>query len=287
MSHPVGLIGVGLVGSVIADRLSESGHDVIGFDPGEPRSTQAQFADAAGSVCQQCQIVFLSLPHSGIVKSVLREVQPALTADHLIIDTTTGDPEDALSHESMLAPKGTAFVEATIAGSSDLLRKREAGIFLGGKEAAIKRAQALFDILTTRCFHLGDIGAASRFKLVFNLVLGLHRAVLAEALHFGEALGFDPSTILDLLQQSPASSGVMATKGQKMIDASYQPPQARLTQHLKDVRLMLAEAERAGIQLPLTASHRALLESAESLGYGAHDTSAVIEAYRQTGSSRD
>ena len=277
---PIGVIGVGLVGAVIVDRLHACGRSVIGFDTGEPRSQNAEFVSSAAAVCQRCSIVFLSLPNSAIVDQVLGEIQSTLTPHHLLIDTTTGDPEDALAHEAMLSDTETSFIEATIAGSSDLLRRREAGIFLSGQQAAITRAQPLFEMLTTRCFPLGGIGAASRFKLVFNLVLGLHRAVLAEALHFGEALGFAPETTLEILQQSPAASGVMATKGQKMLKAAYDPPQARLTQHLKDVRLMLAEAERARIKLPLSDTHRSLLESAEALGFGTKDTSAVMEAYR-------
>ncbi len=72
----------------------------------------------------------------------------------------------------------------------------------------------------------------------------------------------------------------METKGQKMLEGAYQPPQARLSQHLKDVRLMLALAERASTALPLSDTHHTLLKKAEALGFGPVDTSAVIEAYR-------
>lgn len=284
MSDDVGLIGIGLLGSAIADRLTESGLAVIGYDSVKPQSDHVRLRPSARDVCRQCQIIIFSLPNSAIVDAVLAEVGPMLTPEHLIIDTTTGDPEDALKHRAFLAQSQTAFIEATIAGSSDLLRQGKAGIFLGGDSASLARAQPVFDILTKQCFHLGGIGAASRFKLVFNLALGLHRAVLAEALHFGQALGFDPSMTLEVLKQSPAASSVMTTKGRKMVEADYDPPQARLSQHLKDVRLMLAQAERSGIRLPLCQVHQQLLETAESLGLGASDNAAVMEAYKQAGS---
>lgn len=282
----IGVIGVGLVGTVLANHLSQAGYHVVGFDS-QPKQEGSSFclSDSARTVCDRCQTIFLSLPHSGIVDAVLEEVEDALTSSHLLIDTTTGDPEDAEKHQAQLARRGAQLIEATIAGSSDLLRQRQAGLFLGGSSEAIARAQELFDLLSDQCVHVGDVGAASRFKLVFNLVLGLHRAVLAEALHFAELLGFDATQTLDILSHSPAASGVMQTKGRKMLQADYEPPQARLRQHLKDVRIMLEMAERAGSQIPLSQTHRTLLERAEALGFGTSDTSAIREAYRPKASA--
>jgi 3-hydroxyisobutyrate dehydrogenase-like beta-hydroxyacid dehydrogenase len=75
-----------------------------------------------------------------------------------------------------------------------------------------------------------------------------------------------------------AYSRTMDTKGQKMIDRDFQT-QARLSQHLKDVRLMLEAAAEAGLALPLSETHRRLLETAEAAGFGDADNSAVIEAF--------
>jgi 3-hydroxyisobutyrate dehydrogenase-like beta-hydroxyacid dehydrogenase len=69
----------------------------------------------------------------------------------------------------------------------------------------------------------------------------------------------------------------MERKGAKMVQGDF-APEARLSQHLKDIRLMLAAAERAGAGLPLTETHRGLLERAESLGLGSLDNSSIIRA---------
>jgi 3-hydroxyisobutyrate dehydrogenase-like beta-hydroxyacid dehydrogenase len=71
----------------------------------------------------------------------------------------------------------------------------------------------------------------------------------------------------------------MDTKGPRMLNEQFEP-EARLSQHLKDVRLILATGERAGAHLPLSAVHRHLLESAEAAGFGDADNSAVIKAFR-------
>jgi 3-hydroxyisobutyrate dehydrogenase-like beta-hydroxyacid dehydrogenase len=116
-------------------------------------------------------------------------------------------------------------------------------------------------------------------KLVTNLVLGLNRAALAEGLALAESMDIDLANALEVLRGSGAYSLQMDTKGGKMIAGDY-AAQARLSQHLKDVRLMLQSAEGSGLALPLTEAHRRLLELAESLGLGEHDNSAVFEAIR-------
>jgi 3-hydroxyisobutyrate dehydrogenase-like beta-hydroxyacid dehydrogenase len=282
---PVGIIGVGLVGTAMAERLGAAGFEVFGFDLEPFDHRLAAPCGSPQGLAGQCTTVLLSLPTSAVVGAVLEQLVPSVTPGHLIIDTTTGDPGHAEEHGALLRPSGAALVEATIAGSSDLLRGGAAPVLVGGAEEAVRRAQAVLDALSDRTIHLGELGTASRFKLVFNLVLGLQRAVLAEGLHFGEALGFRPEEVLGFLQQSPASSPVMETKGERMVMRNYDPPQARLSQHLKDVRLILAQAAEHGTALPLSETHLHLLERAEALGFGKGDTSAVREAYpvHQTG----
>jgi 3-hydroxyisobutyrate dehydrogenase-like beta-hydroxyacid dehydrogenase len=115
-------------------------------------------------------------------------------------------------------------------------------------------------------------------KLVVNLVLGLNRAALAEGLAFARACGLDLAETLRVLQAGAAYSRCMDSKGIRMIEQSFTPPQARLSQHLKDVRLILAEASRVGQQLPLSAIHRELLAQVESAGWGEADNAAIIKS---------
>lgn len=122
-------------------------------------------------------------------------------------------------------------------------------------------------------------------KLVVNLVLGLNRAVLAEALTFAKSLGLEPQSALAILKASPARSEVMETKGAKMLAEDFSP-QAKLSQHLKDVRLILAAGERTGALLPLSRVHRELLARAEAAGYGELDNSAIVRAFADPEQSR-
>ncbi|MDA0838370.1 MAG: NAD(P)-dependent oxidoreductase [Planctomycetota bacterium] len=282
--EPIGIIGLGLLGSAIAERLATQGHTILGFDT-ESEKVESMVASgrhpakSAREVIEGCKTVILSLPTSRVASDVITEMAPGLRAGRTILDTTTGDPLEMEALAARLSEHCADYVETNVAGSSEQARAGEVTLFLGGAEKVIQAHEKLFNLMAANVFHLGGAGSASRFKLVHNLAVGLHRAVLAETLLFGEALGFAPDQTLSILKQTPAASAVMNSKGSKMVAADY-APQARLSQHLKDVRLMIAEAQRAGASIPLTQLHRELLERAEELGFGDADNSAIIEAFR-------
>ena len=282
------MIGLGLLGSALAARLSQSGFYVMGYDIDADKrellkDLDGRRCESPDEVIHGCQVVFLSLPTSRVVQQLVNNCWKSLTPTSTLIDTTTGDPEEVIQTHHLLEQYQTQYVEANVAASSHQIRSGHGTLFLGGSEAVVREQEPILDAICEKRYYLGEIGSASRFKLVHNLILGLHRAVLAEGLTFAEELGFEPTTVVEILQQTPAVSGVMATKGQKMAMADYSV-QARLSQHLKDVNLILNEAQRKGASTPLSELHRSILEHAEGLGYGDADNSAVIEAFRSSSS---
>ena len=283
-TNSIGLIGVGLLGSALANRLIDSGIRIHGFDSNEKqleslRQSGGIAYDSPTEVVQNCNVLILSLPSSDVVLSLVEQLRNDFEPSQIVIDTTTGDPQQMVAISQSLAELGVSYLEATVAGSSSQVATGEVALLLGGDTEVVERVKPLLTAITSKHFHLGSAGTASRFKLVHNLVLGLHRAVLAEGLVFAESLGFDQEVALEILNQTPAHSGVMETKGRRMVKRDY-GLQARLSQHLKDVRLILAEAERAGTKTPLSQIHKTLLEQAEALGFGDADNSAVMEAFR-------
>jgi len=281
----IGLIGVGLLGSAIAARLLEQGFRVLGYDC-NPRQCESLAADggraasSAVEVIQECRRVVLSLPDSDAVTQVLSEVEAVLRQDQMLIDTTTGAPAVAVETGRRLAERGVAYLDAAVCGNSEELRRCEVLVVAGGPAGAYESCRDVFASFARSFWRMGDWGMGLRMKLTTNLVLGLNRAVLAEALGFAEALGLNREEALTVLQQSSSYSRVMDLKGRKMLTGDYEP-QARLSQHLKDVRLMLAAGEGADARLPLTALHRQLLEQAEEAGLGGADNSAIAEVFRQ------
>ncbi len=281
----VGVIGLGLMGMAIVDRLLE--HQYVPYVWNRTREKAKPLLDR-GALWSDNPIadtdrVIVSLYSSEVVNVVLQRLTSSLRHGQIVIDTTTGDPEQSVILAQRLAKSGASYLDAPISGSSEQTRRGEAAVIVSGQQQAFDACRDLWPILGKNVFYVGASGNAAKMKLVSNLVLGLNRAALAEGLVFAESLGLDPTSALEVLRGSAAYSRQMDTKGRKMIDSEFSV-QARLSQHLKDVRLMLDAASTSGLNLSLAETHRQLLERAESLGLGELDNSAIIEAIRRPAS---
>jgi 3-hydroxyisobutyrate dehydrogenase-like beta-hydroxyacid dehydrogenase len=221
----------------------------------------------------------LCLPDSHVVASVIADLGDHIRPGRLLIDATTGDPDAAELAAKRLADRGIGYIDATIAGSSELARRGEATVIIGGSDDNVHRAEPILASWSDRRFPVGPPGSGARMKLVVNLVLGLNRAALAEGLSLASACGIDAAAALDVLQATPAYSAIMESKGPKMIARDYSP-QARLAQHLKDVRLIRSLANSRGANTPLSDTHEGLLVAAVQLGYADADNSAIIEVFK-------
>lgn len=283
-SPAVGVVGLGLMGGALAGRLRADGRRVVGFDlraecrdklvPGEAAaSVRAVFAAA--------RVVVLSLPDSAAVAAVLADAADLL-AGATVVDTTTGDPDASAAAGERLAAAGAEYLDATLTGSSREAAAGELVVTAGGRAEAFRACEGLFASFARRWFHVGPWGSGARAKLAVNLVLGLNRAALAEGLGFARRCGLEPAAVLEVLRGSTAYSRVMDTKGPKMLAGDF-APEARLAQHLKDVRLVLAQGGRAGARLPLSTTHESLLAELVAAGFGDQDNSSVIRAFDPAG----
>jgi 3-hydroxyisobutyrate dehydrogenase-like beta-hydroxyacid dehydrogenase len=280
---PLGLIGLGLLGSSLAERLLAGGFRLIGtdLDPkrrAELRNRGGLDRDTAIEVVRDCERFILCLPTSDIVAQVIDEVEPALREGQLILDATTGSPGQVETLGARLESRGVQYLDTTISGSSEQARHGDVAIMAGGDETAFASCRDILHCLARAVFQVGPCGAGTRMKLATNLVLGLNRAALAEGLSFARALGLDPALTLEILRQGAAYSRVMDTKGPRMIAGDFSP-QARLAQHRKDVDLIVGEARRTRAHIPLSELHRALLLEAEAAGLGEADNSAIVRVF--------
>jgi 3-hydroxyisobutyrate dehydrogenase-like beta-hydroxyacid dehydrogenase len=278
----VGMIGLGLMGSALAERLLAGGRPVVGYDVrdsardqlgasgGEPRVS-------VGEVFASARVVILSLPDSDVVRAVTDEARASVRGAR-IIDTTTGDPEATAALGQRLSDRGAQYLDATLTGSSDVARSGELVITAGGPIEAFRQSEPLFRLFAKEWFHVGPWGSGARAKLVVNLILGLNRAAMAEGLAFARRCGLDASAMLEVLRAGSAYSRVMDAKGRKMIDANFEP-EARLALHLKDVRLIVASAQRTGAAVPFSHLHEQILTDLVARGLGEADNSVVIRAF--------
>jgi 3-hydroxyisobutyrate dehydrogenase-like beta-hydroxyacid dehydrogenase len=278
----VGIIGLGLMGTALTERLLDAEYAVWVHNRTREKADPllARGARWADNPLAECDRVLISLYTTDTVEEVLGQLGEALRPGQILIDTTTGEPEQTTRLGARLAERGVHYLDAPISGSSQQTRDGNVTTIVGGPRETFDACGDLFDCWSAKTIYAGPCGSGSKMKLVSNLVLGLNRAALAEGLVFAETLGLDTEAALEVLMGSMSYSRIMDTKGNKMIQGDFRT-QARLAQHLKDIQLIVAAATRAGQGLPLSIVHQQLLEAAVSAGWGDEDNSAIIQTIRQ------
>ena len=288
MSDPVGIVGLGLMGSVLARRLVAAGFDVVGYDIDAAKTAAlaalgGRAAASIGDVARAADPIILAVFDTGQVEEVVEG--PILTAlgdgsGKIVTCTSTCDPDRIAALARRVEPRGLRFLETPVSGTSEQVRRGEGVGLIGGDRQVAAQVASVLDAIFPVRFHVGAPGDGGRAKLAVNLILGLNRVALAEGLVFATRLGLDPQAFLEIARGSAAYSQVMDTKGAKMATSDF-APEGRARQTLKDVHLMLDQAARCGQALPLLEVHRDILAACVAAGEGDLDNSVVINEIRR------
>jgi putative dehydrogenase len=286
--NPVGVIGVGLLGQALAHRLLGAGFEVVGFDVDPAKSTSlaelgGRAAVSIADIAKRCEPIVLAVFSTDQVEQVIEgELLPVLGegSGKIVLCASTCDPDRIASLGERVSARGLRLLETPISGASGQVSRGEGVGLIGGDPQTAAEMEPILRAMFPTYFHIGRIGDGGRAKLAVNLILGLNRLALAEGLVFAGRLGLDPAAFLKVARSSAAYSQVMDVKGAKMTRDEF-TAEGRVIQHLKDVHLMLEQAERARQRLPLLEVHADVLEACVRAGEGDLDNSAVIKEIRR------
>jgi 2-hydroxy-3-oxopropionate reductase len=289
----IGIVGLGLMGSALAERLIGAGYGAVGFDidAEKLRSLDRIGGTAAASpadVARQCDVVFLAVFNTDQVEDVVeRDLLPAIGAgsDKILLCASTCDPDRIAALAQRIAPQGFHLLDTPISGTSEQVRQGRGVALVGGEADKLAEVADVLGAVFPSYFHMGPAGNAGRTKLAINLILGLNRLALAEGLVFAERMGLESGRFLDVARQAASYSQVMDTKGPKMVRGDF-APEGRARQTLKDVELMLAQARQLGQDLPLAKLNAEILQACVSNGEGDDDNSVVISEIRRRAAPR-
>lgn len=286
-AEEIGLVGIGLVGLALAEHLIGAGFRVVGCDIDPDRRKALERlggvpVEQPVEVAERCRRIFLALMTSDIVTRVVEGEAGLLSSSakpRCIIDTSTGDPSATEALARRLSERDVGYLDATISGSSQQIREKRGVFLVGGETELFVACRDLLDVIGQKVFHVGPTGSGAKAKLATNLILGLNRLALAEGLVFAEKMGLDLPSFLSLVKETPAYSMAADIKGEKMIHGDF-APQAKVSQHHKDLSLILEQAAQLGQDLPLAKVHRDTLGRLIAQGDGDLDVCAVIKAIR-------
>jgi len=286
----IGIIGLGLMGQAFGKRFKFNGFSTLGFDINPERCKEFGEAQTTSSVIElskRCKTLVLCLFDSHQIRDALLGPQGVLTIKQdqtlNIICTSTCEPDEIAEIAMQCSSHPVQFLEMPISGTSKQVADGDGLGLMGGDQGLIQNLAPILDAMCTKRMYVGEIGSASKAKLAINLVLGLHRAALAEGLVFGSRIGLDPNTLLDLLINSAAASSVMKVKGPMMVRREFENPQSRVDQSLKDFGLIQKLAEDKKQPLPLATQYIELLQSCLDQGEGKQDNAIILEAIRRRG----
>jgi 3-hydroxyisobutyrate dehydrogenase-like beta-hydroxyacid dehydrogenase len=291
----IGVIGLGLMGSAAATRLTAAGFRVFGYDVdpaaadrlGLPADQRARSVADIAAACDCCVVaVFNTAQVEDVLEgpaglAAARDSGPERERPPLsVVCISTCDPDAIAALAARLPGDRIGFVEVPVSGTSQQFVKGDGLGLVAGSDADVARIEPVLQAMVPKRHRVGRPGDGGRAKLAINLMLGVNRAALAEGLVFAERMGLDPSAFLAVARDSAAYSQIMDVKGAKMIAADF-TPHGKVNQSLKDFSLMLEQAKRIGQRLPLGETYAGLMQGCVDNGEAELDNGAVIREIRR------
>jgi 2-hydroxy-3-oxopropionate reductase len=186
----IGFVGLGLMGKEMATNLISEGFPIIGFDIDQAKvnaiiETGGGGIAAPEKLAAQSDVIMLSLPNSYVVDEVVKKSLKLFETGRkglILIDLTTADPFMSEGLATDLRGKGIEMLDATIIGGPKMFATKDVTLMVGGEEDFFHACASVFSALSKHVRYVGKNSAGAMMKLMVNLVGGLDRMVLAEAL---------------------------------------------------------------------------------------------------------
>ncbi|GAA3527395.1 NAD(P)-dependent oxidoreductase [Amycolatopsis ultiminotia] len=282
----IGWIGLGRMGTRMADRLIDAGHTISACnrtksklaqwrtDHVVPVDTPADLAD--------CDVVFITVSGPADLLAVTTGPDGLLSRDgtgenRTVVDCSTVSPEVSAETRHAAEEAGWSFLAAPISGNPDVVAAGGACVVASGPRASFERVSALLEEIARAAVYAGDGEVARLAKLGHNLLLGLITQSLAEVLALMDKAGIEREDFFAFLGHTVLSSTFITAKSGPLIRRDYQPPTFTTTLLRKDFDLGLDQARELGVPLPLAAATRELIQSCIGLGHGQDDFAALYE----------
>ena len=275
----VAIIGLGAMGSRMARRLLDAGHELVVWNRTPARADElaargAELAATPADAARGADVVITMVADPAALQAVTEGTDGiAAGADETttVIQMSTVGPA-AISRLAAALPAGR-LLDAPVLGSLAEAEAGELRIFVGGPDELVEEWTPPLSVLGSP-LHVGPLGAGSAAKLVANTTLFGTLGVLGEALALADALGLDRNTAFEILASTPLAA--QAERRRPSLEAGEYPPRFSLSLAHKDADLIAESAAAAGLDLRLAEAARSWLREAEEAGLGEADYSAML-----------
>jgi 3-hydroxyisobutyrate dehydrogenase-like beta-hydroxyacid dehydrogenase len=279
----VGLVGVGKIGLPIGENLIKSGYRVVGYR----RSSLAEFEKVGGiagrsaaDVGAQADVVFSCLPSSQALEEVVQGPHGLIKSarpGQIIVELGSHPVPDKQRHVAPLVAKGASFLDGEVSGTPGMVSARKAVIYLAGDKEACAKAERFVGGFADSCLYFGPFGAASRVKLVNNLLVAINIAATAEAMALVLKAGVDVDLMIKAITTGSGGSTQFGIRAPWMAQRRFLPAQgtAPALQHYFD---MIGEfAASVGVATPMLDRAVELYDKFMEMDFGEKDVAAMVD----------
>ena len=272
----VGVIGLGIIGSRVAENLRKKGFRVFVWNR-TPKPVP-NFVGAPAELAEMCNYIQLFVSDDQALLKAVQELTPALAPRHVVIAHSTVAPATMGRAADLVEYRGARFVEAPFTGSKLAAEKAELLYYVGGDEIALREARPILEASSKEIMVIGSIGQATAVKIATNIVTAASVQATAEALALVQSVGLPVDKFVEALRGNASNSTTLAMKLPKMVEGNFEP-HFSLKHMLKDIEIAAKLAATHQLDLSVTTAARDRLREQMAQGRGEEDYSALARKY--------
>ena len=285
----IAFLGLGVMGAPMAGHLARKGHRVTAYNRTAARAAAwlerysaeglavATAATPAEAASGQDVVITCVGNDDDLAEVVLGDdgALAAMTPGALLIDHTTVSPAIARRIAEEAAAKGVLALDAPVSGGQAGAESGKLAIMCGGSEAAMAAARPVMEAYAARVVHIGEAGSGQACKAVNQICIAGVLAGLSEGVRFAQGAGLDMDKVLEAISGGAAQSWQMDNRWTTMAAGEFDFGFA-IDWMRKDLAIALGEAEKMGLEMPVTALVDRFYAEVQARGGGRQDTSALI-----------
>lgn len=280
----IAFVGLGAMGSAMAQRLLAAGHSVTGYNRTRAKadalaSKGLAVADSARAAVEGASVVLSMVTDSEALRDVaLRPdgILAGLGAGAVWAEMSTVSPTVTRMLGERVAEKGATLLDAPVSGSTVTIAQGQLSIIVGGDAAALERIRPYLLAIGPTITHVGALGLAVTMKIAVNLSIGVQMLAFSESVLLAEKSGIPREKAVEAFLKGVTASPMLKYRGPFVLDM---PDEALFNVVLmqKDMRLALEQGRAVGVPLPATGLVHELLTGARGLGLAEKDFAAVFD----------
>lgn len=273
----IGVIGLGRMGSAIAQRMQTQGHTVVGWTRSGRQVEGVETARDLATLVAQSDTLISSLLNDEAVAGVLDACLDLDLSGKQIIETSTVVPTLLQDRIAQIEAKGATAVDAPISGGPDLVLVGACGVFIGGADAAATRAQTTLGAISGRVFHVGPLGTGLVMKTINNSMIQCYFSGLDDMMPLAKRAGLPLETAMRILCGGPAGMPMVADRIPKILGEDTAAGFTIAAAH-KDNDVFQRVVQSYGLDSPTLAHTSERQKVALAEGLGDQDPAALVSA---------